>query len=80
MEAALQANTCTLRGTILGLAREHAGQLDCDLDIGLNTPQDPDPALHKTWGSTSSVHDVSQASSIQGVTKKVGANSNPWMA
>ena len=39
MEAARQADTSTLKGMILSLAKEHAGWLDYILDIGLKKEQ-----------------------------------------
>ena len=39
MKAAHQADTSTLKGMILSLARAHAGWLDCNLDIGLKKEQ-----------------------------------------
>lgn len=39
MKAARQADTCTLKGIILGLAREHAARLGCTLDMGLRKDQ-----------------------------------------
>ena len=39
MKAARQADTCTLKGAILGLARDHAARLNCVLDIGLRKDQ-----------------------------------------
>ena len=39
MKAARQADTCTLKGAILKLAREHAARLGVDLDLGLRKDQ-----------------------------------------
>lgn len=39
MKAARQADTCTLKGAILGLARDQAARLDCILDVGLRKDQ-----------------------------------------
>ena len=39
MKAARQADTCTLKGAILGLAREHVARLGCTLDVGLRKDQ-----------------------------------------
>lgn len=39
MKAARQADTCTLKGVILALAKDHAGQFSFTLDVGLNKDQ-----------------------------------------
>lgn len=39
MKAARRADTCTLRGVILKLAREHVARLGCNLDLGLRKDQ-----------------------------------------
>jgi len=39
MKAARQADTCTLKGTIISLAREHARRLGHRLDFGLRKDQ-----------------------------------------
>ena len=39
MKAARQADTCTLKGAILKLARRHATRLGFDLDLGLRKDQ-----------------------------------------
>jgi hypothetical protein len=39
MKAARQADTCTLKGAILGLARDHVTRLGYTLDIGLRKDQ-----------------------------------------
>lgn len=39
MKAARQADTCTLKSAILGLARDHAARLGYTLDMGLRKDQ-----------------------------------------
>ena len=39
MKAARQADTCTLKGAILGLAKEHAARIGPTLDTGLRKDQ-----------------------------------------
>ena len=39
MKAARQADTCRLKGAILGLARDHAARLGQKLDVGLRKDQ-----------------------------------------
>lgn len=39
MKAARQADTCTLKGAILGLAKDHAKRMGQTLDIGLKKDQ-----------------------------------------
>ena len=39
MKAARQADTCTLKGTIIGLARKHVRRLGHCLDFGLRKDQ-----------------------------------------